>query len=251
MSEPIKELLFKMADNALVIGHRHSEWTGLGPVLEEDIALSSMAQDKIGHANALYEILHEHFGEPDADALAFRRNEKEFKSAHLVEFPIGEYDFTLARHFLFDHSEILRYEALTQSSFQPLAQLAKKIHGELKYHVLHANSWIKRLGRGSTESHARMQAALQAIYPLALGIFEPGPFEEELIREKTFIGEAQVQQWWEENIHELLAGAHLELTAVTDYAVGYGGRSGYHTQHLAPLLQEMTEVFRMEEGVEW
>src|ERR1051326_7324009 len=104
MSEAIKELILKMADDALIIGHRNSEWTGIGPILEEDIAMSSMAQDKIGHALALYKILHEHFGDSDPDPLAFRRAEKDFKCCHLVEFPIGEYDFTTVRHFLFDNA---------------------------------------------------------------------------------------------------------------------------------------------------
>src|SRR6185312_14195972 len=105
-----KELILKMADDALIMGHRNSEWTGIGPILEEDIAFSSMAQDKVGHALALYTILHEQFGDPHPDALAFGRNEKEFRCCHLVGFPIGEYDFTTARHFLFNHAEIIRYE---------------------------------------------------------------------------------------------------------------------------------------------
>ncbi|MFI5135493.1 MAG: 1,2-phenylacetyl-CoA epoxidase subunit PaaC, partial [Chitinophagales bacterium] len=199
--QAVKELLFKMADDALIIGHRHSEWTGLGPILEEDIALSSMAQDKIGHALALYTILHEQFGEADPDTLAFLREENDFKCCQLVEYPIGEYDFTITRQFLFDHAEILRYELLAQSSFEPVARLAKKIHGELKYHVLHANSWMKRLGHGTDESHARMQAAINSTYPLALGIFEEGPFENELIAQKIFVGEKKLQEMWEENIH--------------------------------------------------
>jgi len=246
-----KELLFKMADDALIIGHRHSEWTGLGPILEEDIALSSMAQDKIGHAFALFTISHEHFNDHDADTLAFQRNENEFKCCHLVEYPIGEYDFTIARQFLFDHAEILRYELLAQSTIEPLARLAKKIHGELKYHVLHANSWIKRLGSGTDESHARMQAAFNITYPLALGIFEEGPFEVELKDRKIFAGEEVLHRIWEENVCELLEQAHLKVPEVKNPSIGMGGRSGYHSEFLPALLEEMTQVFRLELGVEW
>src|SRR6185295_955487 len=115
--QSVKELILKMADDALIMGHRNSEWTGLGPILEEDIAFSSMAQDKIGHALALYTIMHEQFGGETPDITAYQREEKKFRCCHLVEFPIGEYDFTIARHFLFDHAEMLRYELLTQSSF--------------------------------------------------------------------------------------------------------------------------------------
>jgi ring-1,2-phenylacetyl-CoA epoxidase subunit PaaC len=111
-NEAIKELLYKMADDALIIGHRNSEWTGIGPMLEEDLAFSSMAQDKVGHAQALYQILHAVLGEKDPDILAFQRTEKDFKCCQLVELPIGEYDFSLVRHFLFDHAESLRYDML-------------------------------------------------------------------------------------------------------------------------------------------
>ena len=249
--QSVKELILKMADDALIIGHRNSEWTGLGPILEEDIAMSSMAQDKIGHSLALFKILHEHFGEDDPDMLAFHRAEKDFKCCHLVEFPIGEYDFTTVRHFLFDNAEILRYELLMQSSFEPLARLAKKIHGELKYHVLHANSWFTRLGRGTDESHARMQSSLNTTYPLALGIFEESPFEKELIQEKIFPGEKVLQKMWEEKIHNLIEQAHLKIPIVKDATVGMGGRNGYHTEYLKLLLDEMAEVFRLEENVEW
>src|SRR5947207_1781747 len=107
MSEAIKDLLYRMADNELVIGHRGSEWTGLGPILEEDIAFSSIAQDQIGHALANYSILNTEFGEADPDTLAYTRQEKDYKCCQLVELPIGEYDFSLMRHFLFDHSENL------------------------------------------------------------------------------------------------------------------------------------------------
>src|SRR5512141_2016888 len=109
MSVAIKDLLYRIADDELILGHRNSEWTGLGPILEEDIAFSSIAQDQIGHAVSIYTMLHEQFGEPTPDALAFGREEHEFRCSHLVELPIGDYAFSLIRHFLFDHAELLRY----------------------------------------------------------------------------------------------------------------------------------------------
>ena len=251
MSEAIKELITKMADDALIMGHRNSEWTGIGPILEEDIAMSSMAQDKVGHALALYNILHDHFGEADPDTIGFRREDKDFKCCHLVELPIGEYDFTMARHFLFDQAEILRYQLLRESSFEPLAHLAKKIHGELKYHVMHANSWLSRLGKGSDESRARIQSSLNYCYPLALGVFEQSPYEEELISKKIFEGEKRLHAIWEENIFSVAEQAHLTIPKITDETSGYGGRKGNHTEHLKPLLEEMAQVVRMEGNVEW
>jgi len=162
MKEAIKDLLLKMADDALIMGHRNSEWTGLGPILEEDIAFSSMAQDKIGHAQALYSILHEELGEVDPDTLVYTRDEKNFRCCHFVEIPNGEYDFSLVRHFFFDHAELCRYKMLEQSSHERLAALAKKIHGELKYHVLHADTWIRKLGKANEESRARMMSSVKS-----------------------------------------------------------------------------------------
>jgi ring-1,2-phenylacetyl-CoA epoxidase subunit PaaC len=145
-----------------------------------------MAQDKIGHAKALYQILHEVLGEREPDVLAFQREENEFKCCQFVELPIGEYDFSLVRHFLFDHAEAIRYEMLTASTFQPLAQLARKVRGEIKYHVMHANTFLKQVAKGTDESHARMQSSLTYAMPYALGIFERSPCEEALDQMRLF-----------------------------------------------------------------
>lgn len=251
MSNAVKELLYKMADDALIIGHRNSEWTGIGPMLEEDLAFSSMAQDKIGHAIALYTILHEVLGEADPDTLGFKRTEKEFKSCHLVEQPIGEYDFSTIRHFLFDHAELLRYESLTQSSFQPLAQLAKKVKGEIKYHVMHADTFVKQLSNGNEESKARMQQALNSTWHLALGIFEPGEYEVELTSNNIFIGEAELKKRWLEKVTPLLESYGLTIPATDESKIANGGRKGYHTEYLKPLLDEMCEVTRTDIDAEW
>src|SRR5687768_6181771 len=137
----LKELLYKIADEQLILGHRNSEWTGFGPLLEEDIAFSSMAQDKIGQSLALYTIL-ETLGEQSPDTVAFTRNASQFHNSIFVELPNLEYDFSLVRHFLYDTALGLRVELLCNSSFKPVADLATKIRGELRYHTLHANTWI-------------------------------------------------------------------------------------------------------------
>lgn len=250
-NEAIKELLYKMADDDLIIGHRNSEWTGIGPMLEEDLAFSSMAQDKIGHAIALYNILHEVLGEPDPDTLGFKRTESEFKCCHLVEQPIGEYDFSTMRHFLFDHAELLRYEALSQSTFQPLALLSKKVKGEIKYHVMHADTFVKQLSNGTEESKARMQNALNHTWHLALGIFEEGPFEAELKKESIFIGEAELKQQWLQKVVPLLQSYGLTILTTEDTKIAFGGRKGFHTDFLKPLLDEMCEVTRTDIDAEW
>ncbi|MET6999167.1 1,2-phenylacetyl-CoA epoxidase subunit PaaC [Chitinophaga defluvii] len=248
----IAQLIIKMADDALILGHRNSEWTGLGPIMEEDIAFSSMAQDKIGHAWALYRILQEELGGEDPDKFAFLRDEKAFKCCHLVEMPNSEYDFSLMRHFLFDHAETVRYESLLQSSFEPFQQLSKKLKGELKYHTLHANAWIIQLSNANEESYNRMQTALNTCISLAAGIFEPSQEDEEaLIAAHIYPGEKVLYERWLERIYPVLVRASLNLPDMDTIMPAYGGRYGFHTEHLHPLLLEMAEVFKMDAEASW
>jgi ring-1,2-phenylacetyl-CoA epoxidase subunit PaaC len=246
----LTDLLYRMADDQLVIGHRNSEWTGLGPVLEEDIAFSSMAQDKIGHASTLFDLLFQ-MGEKHPDQNAFTRKEEEMRCCHLVEYPIGEYAFSLIRHFLFDHAELIRYTLLSESTFDPLAQIAQKFRGEIKYHVLHANTWVKQLGSATEESVERMQNALNEAFPLALGMFEESEYENELMESGIFKGENFVRDEWIREIEEALKDTQLRLPSVDSATPSYGGRKGKHTEHLAPLLNEMCEVFSIDTTAEW
>lgn len=245
-------MLTAMADDALVQGHRNSEWTGLGPVMEEDIAFSSMAQDKIGHAWALYRIMQEDLGGSDPDQFAFMRNEKDYKCCHLVEYPNGEYDFSLVRHFLFDHAEAIRYEQLQSSAFAPLQPLARKLKGEIKYHILHANAWMTQLCKAGEESYARMQSALNVCFPLALGLFESGGEAEELlISEKVYPGEKALKGMWMDRIYNVASAAGLNLPDEKNVEPVLGGRKGYHTVYLQPLLEEMGAVFRSDPAAIW
>lgn len=248
--QALKELLYKIADDQLILGHRNSEWTGFGPLLEEDIAFSSMAQDKVGQSYALYQILQQ-LGEQEPDTVAFMRNANQFHNCQLVELPNGEYDFSLIRHFLFDTAEGIRFELLANSSFQPLAELARKIKGELKYHTLHANTWIKKLGSATDESISRLQKSLDLALPYALGIFEPSPFEAALIAEGIFAGEQEVQKRWKVKVEEILAQTQLQLPGWHTLQPVMGGRMGQHTEHLQPLLDEMSEVFKIDPTAEW
>jgi len=246
----IKELLYKMADDLLIIGHRNSEWTGLGPILEEDIAFSSMAQDKIGQAGALFEILHQ-LGEDEPDTNAFMRDANKMHCAQFVELPNGEYDFSVMRHFLYDHADQLRFEMLANSSFEPLAQVAKKIKGELKYHVFHANTWVVKLGNGTEESKARMQTALNESWNYALGMFEEGDFEKELQNDNIFEGEETLKNRWMANIIPFIEKANLKIPNTKTWDPILGGRKGYHTDYLQQLVEEMGEVFRLDPTAQW
>ena len=246
----LKELLYKIADDQLILGHRNSEWTGMGPLLEEDIAFSSMAQDKIGQSLALYTMLQQ-LGEPPPDTVAFMRDASNFHNSVFVELPNGEYDFSLVRHFLFDTGIALRFEMLTRSSYQRLAELSVKIRGELKYHTLHANTWIKQLGSANPESVDRLQSALEYSMPYALGMFEESPFEKELAEERIFEGEKLLRERWQQKIEGILSQTGLSLPAWQTIQPVNGGRSGKHSEHLQPLLDEMSEVFKIDPAAEW
>jgi ring-1,2-phenylacetyl-CoA epoxidase subunit PaaC len=247
---PLKELLYKMADDQLIIGHRNSEWTGFGPLLEEDIAFSSMAQDKIGHSLALYTILHE-LGESDPDTVAFTRNANQFHNSIFTELPNQEYDFSLVRHFLYDTAEALRFELLTNSTCEPLAQVARKVRGELRYHTLHAKTWVKQLGSATEESVSRLQKSLEQAMPYALGMFEESPYENEIIEAGIFEGEKKLKELWMAKVEETISQTSLHLPDWKIVQPITGGRIGKHTEHLQPLLDEMSEVFRIDPGAEW
>ncbi len=249
-TQAIKELLYKMADDLLIIGHRNSEWTGLGPILEEDISFSSMAQDKIGQSQAIFQLLHE-LGEQEPDTVAFMRGAAQFHNAQFLELPNGEYDFSLVRHFLFDHADQLRFEALANSSYEPLAKVAKKVKGELKYHVFHANTWLVKLGQANENSHNRMQAALNLAWNYALGMFEESAHEDALITEGIFEGELALRDKWLATITPIILKAGLQIPASSEWQPVYGGRICKHTEHLSPLVEEMSEVFRYDPTAEW
>lgn len=250
VEEAIKDLLYKLADDLLILGHRNSEWTGLGPILEEDIAFSSMAQDKIGQSLEFYKILHQ-AGESDPDTLAFLRNADLFHNCQFVELPNGEYDFSLIRHFLFDMAEIIRFEMLSNSSIEIISQAARKFKGEIKYHVMHAEGWIKQLGSATEDSINRLQKSLDYALPYALGIFEESKYEEVLINENVFGGEKALKEQWEPRIREILENTSLVLPNFENLTPVYGGRNGEHTEHLQLLVDEMSEVFRVDPNADW
>jgi len=160
-----EQLLLAIADDELVLGWRDSEWTGIAPVLEEDVAFSSIAQNEIGHARAIYQLLAE-----DADALAFDRSPEEYRSSQLVELRfVPDWARTIARRVLYEAADELRLESLKSSGDLAVAGLAAKIDREEAYHRMHAELWDDRLGR-----EQRYRAALQELLPYALGMVDGG-----------------------------------------------------------------------------
>ena len=143
-------LLLAMADDELILGHRNSEWTGHAPILEEDIAFANIAIDEMGHARLWYELYGQRIGSA-VDDLVFFRDPPDFRNVRLVELPRGDWAFSMLRQYLFDAFELARAEALLQSSYRPLAEMAAKIRQEERYHYRHSESWVRRMGLGTAE----------------------------------------------------------------------------------------------------
>ena len=245
------DLLLAVADDKLLLGHRDSDWTGLGPILEEDIASSALAQDEIAHAQAIYDIVGELEGTA-ADALAFGRPPDAFRCAAIVELS-DEFDWArfLARRFFCDHFDALRVQRLAASSYTPLAQLARRIGDEEQAHVAHVNGWIVRLGQGTAEARQRLQAALDTLAPLVATLFEPVANEAALETAGLYPPlETPMLERYRAAIEEVAAraGVRIEIPEPSDTP---GGRRGHHTPQLAELLEEMCEVYRLEPGVAW
>jgi ring-1,2-phenylacetyl-CoA epoxidase subunit PaaC len=198
------DLLLELADDELVLGWRNSEWTGIAPFLEEDVAFSSIAQGEIGHARALYELAAAELG-TTADELAFDRAPDEYRSAQLVELRlVPDWARTIARHFLYEAADAIRIAALRASTSDALAGLATKIEREEAYHLMHATMWADRL-RASSERR-RFEEALDELWPFALGLVpaeQRGPLADAVGREPVDAVERgdHVTEWpalWEE-----------------------------------------------------
>ena len=168
-------MLLQLADDELIVGWRDSEWTGIAPTLEEDVAFSSIAQNEIGHARALYELAAQELG-TDADALAFDRAPEEYRCAPLVELHLLEWAHTIARRYLYEQADAVRIAALKSSDDEELAGLAAKIDREEVYHRMHAELWAARL-----QDEPRFEAAVDELWPYALGLLEP-ELRDELAR---------------------------------------------------------------------
>ena len=217
------DLVLALADDELILGWRNSEWTGIAPFLEEDVAFSSIAQNEIGHARALYELAAREVG-TDADALAFDRAPEEYRSAPLVELRRLEWARTIARHWLYETADAIRLEALKESDDSELAGIAAKIDREEVYHRIHAEMWIDRL-LASDDARPRLDEALEELWPYALGVLDDD-LRPELVR----------------RVEEKLGRAMPDAEPVS---------RGQHEAELAELLEEMTMVRRSVPGASW
>lgn len=286
--DPRLALLLALADDELIIGHRHSEWTGWAPYLEEDLAFSSIGQDEMGHARLLYEIAEPLAGK-DPDALALGRQPNEYRNAILCERPNGDWGFTIARQYLYDTADDVRLSVLEKSSFPELAAAVKTIRLEERYHVEHARQWFNRFAGGPVEARQRFAQGLEAAVGEAVALFESLPGEEQLVADgvlpssnEDMLGE------WLQALGEVLEATSLDWV-LTSHAksggemvptssgeieqgptltvpgiergdggwshvggfTGDGGRRGRHTEEFGVLWEEMTSLYRRIPGATW
>ncbi len=178
--DALAELIVATADDEFVIGFWDSEWTGIAPMLEEDVATSSVAQDEIGHARALYELLAS-LTDDDADRIAFAREADAYRHAALLDHARGDWAFSVARRYLYETADSVRLAALSESAWAPLAQLATKMRREETYHRLHADAWLRRLADGPPAARQRLADALVRLWPDSQEIFAPLDAEDELV----------------------------------------------------------------------
>jgi ring-1,2-phenylacetyl-CoA epoxidase subunit PaaC len=243
-------LLLSMADDEFVIGFSDSEWTGIAPILEEDVAMSSLAQDEPGHARALYELLAElRSDDATADAIAYDREPEAYRHARLLDHGRGDWAMTIARRYLYDTADGARLEGLATSSFAPLRDLVDKIRREERYHVMHATTWLERLARGTGEPRERLLAALVELAPDAATVFTPLADEARLV-EAGILAETMpaLEARWRATITPIFVGLDLPMPPP---AADLGHGRTAHGEPFRWLWGEFTSVRRSDPEAIW
>jgi ring-1,2-phenylacetyl-CoA epoxidase subunit PaaC len=247
---PLFAYTLRLADNALILGHRLSEWTGYAPVLEEELALANMALDLIGQARPLYSYAGEVEGRGrDEDALAYLRDARDFRNVLLVEQPNGDFAMTIVRQLLYAAFAHPYCEALARSKDATLAGIAGKSAKEMAYHVRHAAEWTIRLGDGTAESQRRTQTALEELWPYVGELFEVDAVERALIEAGIAVDPAGIRSAWEKTVDHVIAEA--TLTRPHDGFMQSGGRRGSHSEHLGHILADLQFLQRAYPGAKW
>lgn len=247
--DALAELLFAIADDEFVSGFTDSEWTGIAPLLEEDVAISSIAQDELGHARALYQLLAEVVADGrDEDALAYDREPDEYRHARLLDHPRGDWADTIARRFLYELADEARLASIG-SGYRPLSDLVEKLRREERYHRMHVLAWIDRLARGGPEPRRRLEAALAAHGLDAPTVFTSLAGEPALIESGILTrGMADAEAAWRADLTTVLVPLGLVLPPEVHPMAD--GRSG-HSESFRWLWGEFTAVRRFEDGATW
>lgn len=260
VTAPVNYLLH-LADNAVVLGQRNAEWCGHGPILEEDLALANMSLDLIGQARLLYQQVASRLGAgATEDTLAYFRDVPEFRNYTLLELPhrgplVGyarsdmDYGTTIARNFLYSAFMVPLWQQLQACGDAMLEAISAKSLKEASYHLRHARDWLVRLGDGTDESHARMQAAVGHLMPYTQEYWTASALEQEALQAGIRIDWSQLSADWNALVDDALQEATLERPPATGHITE--GKTGVHSEHLGFLLAEMQSLARAHPGATW
>lgn len=250
MNPSLIDYTLHLADNALIIGHRNSEWCGHGPVLEQDIAISNIALDFIGQARNFYQYAAELAGNnATEDTLAFLRDVPEFKNVLITELPNGDWAQTTLRQFLFSTYQYYFYQQLQNSSDTRLAAIAAKSLKEVTYHLRWSSEWVIRLGDGTEESKQRLLTAVDELWNFTGELFLPAAYETALLQEDISVDLSIIREQWHQKVQEVFAEATIQIPEKS--WAQQGGKTGIHTEHLGYILAEMQFLQRAYPGAEW
>ena len=247
---PLVLYTLRRADDALILGHRLSEWCGHAPMLEEDMALSNIALDLLGQARELYSYAAKVEGKDnDEDKFAYLRDVRQYRNLLLVEQPNGDFAHTLVRQFFYSAFADLYWRAMMKSADATLAAIAAKSEKESAYHLRHCSEWIVRLGDGTEESRRRVQTAVDDLWAFTGEMFAIDDSERGLIDNGIAIDPATLRQQWLKTVSAVVSEATLDLPK-SDW-MQQGGRSGRHSEHLGHLLSELQSMQRTFPGATW
>lgn len=250
MNKAIEHYCLRLADTALTQSQRIAEWCGHGPFLEEDIALTNVALDLLGHAKLFYEHVAEISAQDvSADDLAFLRDVSDFKNPIITELPRGDFAYTTLKQFFVDQFNVLLYKALMDSSYQPLADIAAKACKEVRYHLTRSRDWCLRLSLSTDEAKQKIQSALDDLYFYTPELFETDEALNQLTAQAMMPDMSELQQQWQQQVDELLNQCRLQVPKSGWLATG--GLRGEHSEHLGYMLADMQFLQRAYPGCEW
>lgn len=239
-----------LADNALIIGHRNSEWCGHGPILEQDIAITNIALDMIGQARNFYQYAAQLSGNgATEDSFAYLRDAIDFKNNLLVELPNGDWAQTVLREFFFSAYQYFLYQQLQNSSDTQLAAIAEKSLKEVTYHLRWSSEWVIRLGDGTEESKRRMMHAIDELWSYTGEMFLATGFELQAVSEGYGVDLSMIKNEWDKKVKAVFEEA--TLTVPENKWMQSGGKEGRHTENLGFILAEMQFLQRAYPNSEW
>jgi ring-1,2-phenylacetyl-CoA epoxidase subunit PaaC len=243
--------VLQLADNSLIYGHKLSEWTGHGPALEVDMALSNIALDNIGAARSFYQYAAEIEGNGKTeDSYPYLRDVTAFKNVLLVEQQNGDFAMTIARSFYFDLFQKILYTQLLNSKDERIASIAEKSLKEVTYHVRFSSEWVIRLGDGTDESKVKMQHGINELYTFTGELFTPTALEKEMCALAIGIDVTAIHKQWLQEITTVIDEATLVLPSPETF-MQQGGKSGLHTEKFGYLLAELQYLQRAYPNSEW